>query len=102
MLKIDRTFTERLCAVDGTRSIVQAIISMAKALNMRIIGEGVERRDQMALLSEMGCDSLQGFLFSRPVLPAAIPGLLQQRHAVLAEFCALQHAPARGDSISAA
>ena len=101
MLKIDRTFTERLCAVDGTRSIVQAIISMAKALNMEIVAEGVERHDQMLLLSALGCDYLQGFLFSRPVPPAAVPGLLQHRHPVFAELHALPHA-AEGDGISTA
>src|SRR3569833_127195 len=69
VLKVDRTFTERLCEVNGTRSIVQAIISMGKALNMRIVAEGVELEEQMAVLNEMGCDYLQGFLLSRPVPP---------------------------------
>jgi diguanylate cyclase (GGDEF)-like protein/PAS domain S-box-containing protein len=83
VLKIDRTFTERLCDVNGTRSIVQAIISMAKALDMRIVAEGVEREEQIATLCEMGCDYLQGFLLSRPTLAADIPSLLQRRHALL-------------------
>ncbi|HEY2467180.1 MAG TPA: bifunctional diguanylate cyclase/phosphodiesterase [Terracidiphilus sp.] len=83
VLKIDRTFTDRLCAVNGTRSIVQAIISMAKALDMRIVAEGVEREEQIAVLSEMECDYLQGFLLSRPAEAADIPGLLQRRHALL-------------------
>jgi diguanylate cyclase len=69
--------------VNGTRSIVQAIISMAKALDMRIVAEGVEREEQIATLCEMGCDYLQGFLLSRPTLAADIPSLLQRRHALL-------------------
>jgi len=56
VLKIDRTFTERLCAEDGTRSIVEAILSMAKALGMRVVAEGVEQEEQMVMLAEMGCD----------------------------------------------
>jgi diguanylate cyclase (GGDEF)-like protein/PAS domain S-box-containing protein len=84
VLKVDRTFTERLCEANGARSIVQAIISMAKALKMRVVAEGVEREEQMFELSEMGCDYLQGFLFSRPVAPVDIPNLLKSRHSLLA------------------
>jgi len=100
ILKVDRTFTERLCEVDGARSIVQAIISMGKALNMRIVAEGVENEEQMSALSEMGCDYLQGFLFSRPVPPTAVPGVLQHRHPVLAELHRFRHPATAGESIS--
>jgi EAL domain-containing protein (putative c-di-GMP-specific phosphodiesterase class I) len=84
VLKVDRTFIERLCEVDGSRSIVQATISMAKALNMLIVAEGVESEDQLDVLKEMGCDYLQGFLLSRPILPNAIPDLIDHRHPLLA------------------
>ena len=83
VLKVDRTFTERLCEANGARSIVKAIISMAKALKMQVVAEGVEREEQMFELSEMGCDYLQGFLFSRPVAPVDIPNLLKGRHSLL-------------------
>jgi diguanylate cyclase (GGDEF)-like protein/PAS domain S-box-containing protein len=102
LLKIDRTFIERLCVVNGSRSIVQAIISMAQALHLSIIAEGVELKEQMVLLSEMGCDYLQGFLFSRPVLAAAVPALLQKPNPLLAELRAPQHAAATRESASAA
>jgi diguanylate cyclase (GGDEF)-like protein/PAS domain S-box-containing protein len=84
VLKVDRTFTARLCAEDGARSIVEAILSMAKALGMRVVAEGVEQEEQLLLLTEMGCDYLQGFLLSRPVGPKEIPRLLEQRHPLLA------------------
>ncbi len=90
-LKVDRTFTERLCEVNGTRSIVRAIISMAKALNMRIVAEGVEKEEQVTILREMGCDYLQGFLLSRPVPPGDIRGLLEHRHPLLANLCQLKY-----------
>jgi diguanylate cyclase (GGDEF)-like protein/PAS domain S-box-containing protein len=83
VLKVDRTFTERLCAVDGTRSIVQAMISMAKALNMRVVAEGVEREEQIVALSQMGCNCLQGFLLSRPAPASDVPSLLHRRHPLL-------------------
>jgi len=85
ILKVDRTFIERLCELDGTRCIVQAMISMAKALDMRVVAEGVEREDQVEVLREMKCDYLQGFLFSRPILPGAIPPLLEGPHPLLAD-----------------
>lgn len=83
VLKVDRAFTERLSAVDGTHSIVQAIISMAKALDMRVVAEGVESEEQLLALKEMGCDYLQGFLLSRPVQSSDIPYLLERRHPLL-------------------
>jgi diguanylate cyclase (GGDEF)-like protein/PAS domain S-box-containing protein len=84
VLKVDRTFTERLCEADGSRSIVQAMISMAKAMNMRVVAEGVELEEQLDVLKEMGCDYLQGFLLSRPIPPNAIPDLIHHRHPLLA------------------
>jgi EAL domain-containing protein (putative c-di-GMP-specific phosphodiesterase class I) len=58
---------------------------MAKALNMRVVAEGVEQEDQLSVLGELGCDYLQGFLFSRPLAPGDIPPLLPQRHPLLAK-----------------
>lgn len=91
VLKVDRTFTERLCQLNGSRSIVQAMISMAKALKMQVVAEGVEREDQVAALREMGCESLQGFLLSHPLPPAAVPGVLEAPHPLLAEFRGVSH-----------
>lgn len=84
-LKVDRTFTDRLCGVDGTVSIVQAMISMAKALNIRVVAEGVEKEEQVVKLSRMGCDYLQGFLLSRPAPAADIPSLLRCPNLLLAK-----------------
>lgn len=84
ILKVDRTFIERLCAIEGTRSIVQATISMAKALDMRVVAEGVEFEEQLDVLMSMGCDYLQGFLLSRPIPPVAVPRILESSHPLLA------------------
>jgi EAL domain-containing protein (putative c-di-GMP-specific phosphodiesterase class I) len=48
-------------------AIVSAVLGMAHALGMRVNAEGVEHEDQAHLLSEEGCEEVQGFLFSRPV-----------------------------------
>jgi len=48
-------------------AITTAIISMAKSLNLQILAEGVETKEQLALLKEKGCEVYQGFYFSKPV-----------------------------------
>lgn len=67
-LKIDRSFILCLKDVQG-RSLVAAIVAMAKSLNLRLVAEGVDDVAQMAFLREKGVDIIQGFLFTEP-LPA--------------------------------
>ena len=66
-LKIDRCFIAELDTSDDDSAIVQAIISMAKALGLRIVAEGVENAKQLEILKSLGCDQAQGYFFSRPV-----------------------------------
>lgn len=67
ILKIDRSFMERLPEPDGTRPIVEAIISMGRHLGLTIVAEGVETALQHMILKEAGCDAVQGYLFARPM-----------------------------------
>jgi EAL domain-containing protein (putative c-di-GMP-specific phosphodiesterase class I) len=76
-LKIDRTFVERICRPEGTYSIVDAIIAMAHSLHLEVVAEGVETEDQWICLRDLNCDTVQGFLFSRPVPAADVPALLR-------------------------
>lgn len=68
-LKIDRSFTRRIAEFNGTYPTVEAIISLAHTFGMKVVAEGVEDLEQLRLLRALGCDRVQGFLFSQP-LPA--------------------------------
>ena len=66
-IKVDRSFVNELLSDANDLAIVRAIIAMAKALQLTVTAEGVETAEQRALLEELGCDFLQGFLFSPAV-----------------------------------
>ena len=69
-LKIDRGFVKDLMTRADDASIVQAIISLAHSLRLKVVAEGVETPEQLDFLSSIGCDEYQGYHFSAP-LPAA-------------------------------
>jgi EAL domain-containing protein (putative c-di-GMP-specific phosphodiesterase class I) len=60
--------------------MVRGLIAFAKGLGLNVTGEGIETREQSALLRAMGCDSGQGYLFARPVAPAQLESLLKATH----------------------
>jgi PAS domain S-box-containing protein len=66
-LKIDRSFVRGLPECAENRGIVKAVISMAKSMDLEVIGEGVEDVDQLEFLRTEGCNQIQGFLMSKPV-----------------------------------
>jgi diguanylate cyclase (GGDEF)-like protein len=68
-VKIDRSFVASITASDADRAIVTAAISAAHALGQRVVAEGVETSQQLAVLGDLGCDEAQGFLVAQ-VLPA--------------------------------
>ncbi len=76
-IKIDRSFVRDLPKDSEDQAIAQAIISMGKALGMTVVAEGVETTEQQTFLRDHACDEMQGFLFSKPVPPEDIPGLLR-------------------------
>jgi diguanylate cyclase (GGDEF)-like protein len=69
-LKIDRAFVIQMTKSRQARSVVESVISMAHALGMRVVAEGVETAEDAAILRELGCDEAQGYFFGKPV-PAA-------------------------------
>ncbi len=66
-LKIDQSFTRGLTSNPEDHSIVTAVIRLAHSLGLRAIAEGVETQAQLDLLAGLGCDQIQGYLFSRPL-----------------------------------
>jgi diguanylate cyclase (GGDEF)-like protein/PAS domain S-box-containing protein len=76
ILKIDRSFVRGVGEVEEDTAIVRMVIDLAHTLGMKVVAEGIEEWGQATLLAEMGCDMGQGFYFSRPLLPEAVPGFL--------------------------
>ncbi len=66
ILKIDQSFVRDLGLRIGDNAIVAAIINMARALALRVVAEGVETEEQLAILKSLGCDEYQGFLYGHP------------------------------------
>ncbi|HEX8912658.1 MAG TPA: bifunctional diguanylate cyclase/phosphodiesterase, partial [Humisphaera sp.] len=89
-LKVDRSFVAGLTAADrrppgspaspgpqtGGAAVTRAIISMGRSLGMTVLAEGVETEPQRALLERLGCEAMQGYLFSPPVPAAKIDAML--------------------------
>jgi EAL domain-containing protein (putative c-di-GMP-specific phosphodiesterase class I) len=80
-LKIDRCFVEEMTRRPEDASIVGAIISLAHSLQMKVIAEGVETSEQLALLAQLGCDQYQGFFFSPALSPAQFVALVKKSNA---------------------
>ncbi len=76
-LKVDRSFVEGLGTEPEADGIVRAIIGMARALGLDVVGEGVETAGQLAELNQLGCDYAQGYLFARPLPPEEVTTLLE-------------------------
>ena len=65
-LKIDRIFINGIAESDRVRSLVQGIVALGRGLRMQTVMEGVERTDELRIISMLGCDIVQGFVFARP------------------------------------
>jgi diguanylate cyclase (GGDEF)-like protein/PAS domain S-box-containing protein len=77
-LKIDRAFVQELNSNPEDASIVRAVITLGKSLQMRVVAEGVESAVQLASLQEFLCPEGQGYLFGRAVPGEKLPGLLDE------------------------
>ncbi|NEX22351.1 EAL domain-containing protein [Thiorhodococcus mannitoliphagus] len=72
IIKIDKSFVQEAMSDKATAAIVKTIIELSKTLEMQVVAEGVETAEQAAMLADNGCDSLQGYFFSRPLPPEDI------------------------------
>ena len=84
-LKIDRSFVRELPSERDSLAIVGAIIALARELNLRVVAEGVETKEQLQFLRSRACDQYQGYLCSRPAPPEAFSILLRRRQSPRAE-----------------
>jgi diguanylate cyclase (GGDEF)-like protein/PAS domain S-box-containing protein len=71
IVKIDQSFVREITTNTSDRKIVEVIVRLARILNLRVVAEGVETSEQARLLRKMKCHELQGYHFSRPLLPDA-------------------------------
>ena len=76
-LKIDRSFTQKLDDNSGEAKIVHIITTLAQTMGMITVAEGIETEEQRKQLSQLGCQSAQGFLFARPLSAGAATDLLK-------------------------
>jgi diguanylate cyclase (GGDEF)-like protein len=75
-LKIDRSLISRICNSHDDSPVVSSTIILAKRMNLEVVAEGVETREQLVHLKVAGCDIAQGYHISRPVPPEQIPEFL--------------------------
>ncbi|PVV21770.1 MAG: hypothetical protein B6D79_13655 [gamma proteobacterium symbiont of Ctena orbiculata] len=76
-IKIDHSFIEDTLPSEYDQTIINGIISLAKGLHLRVTAEGVETENQKKVLSMLGCDEVQGTLYSQPVAADQALSLLE-------------------------
>jgi EAL domain-containing protein (putative c-di-GMP-specific phosphodiesterase class I) len=76
-LKIAQPFVEEISADSEARAIVQAIITLARAMSLRTVAEGVEQASQVHALRDMGADLLQGYYFGRAAPPSELQSITE-------------------------
>jgi len=81
-LKIDKTFVSDVCKDPHDTAIVRAIINLGHALDLTVVAEGVETKEQLQYLSALECDVVQGFLFSKALSVKAFEELLMEQRRV--------------------
>jgi len=66
-LKIDQSFVRGVHKDPDDRAIIQAVITLAHSLSLKVVAEGIEEKEQLSVLKEQGCDIIQGYYFSQPL-----------------------------------
>ncbi|MCX5572426.1 EAL domain-containing protein [Enterobacter sp. E-TC7] len=79
-LKIDKSFVASMLENEKSRRLVETIINIARTMEMTVVAEGIETDEQQAILTSLGCDYLQGYLFSLPLPAEQVPWLLLQKN----------------------
>lgn len=82
-LKIDKSFVDNICSNEKDAYIAESIIQLAHQLDIRVVAEGVELENQLALLKSQYCDVIQGYVFSKPLMPDELRKLLQENDSII-------------------
>lgn len=77
-MKIDKSFVDEILVDTVTAEITKAIISLGLKLGLKIIAEGVESKEQLEYLKDIGCEEIQGYLFSKPLDVLSFEKLLKE------------------------
>jgi EAL domain-containing protein (putative c-di-GMP-specific phosphodiesterase class I) len=77
ILKIDKSFVEGVSGASDESALARAIIDLGDSFQLRVVAEGIERRDQLEKLRALGCDLGQGFYFARPMDAPALAAMLE-------------------------
>ena len=80
VVKIDKSFVMQLHENKADRQIVETILSLAEAMKLEVIAEGVEQEQSLELLRELGCDYVQGFHVGHPTEPAELTAWIKEQH----------------------
>jgi len=80
ILKIDQSFVREVTLEQDNAAIVNAVITLGQSLHFRVVAEGVETEEQLELLKQLGCDEVQGYLFSRPLPAPEADAWLRAQH----------------------
>ncbi len=78
-LKIDKSFINNLASSNSDKAVTSAVISLGQKLNLKVIAEGVETREQVSFLRDNNCDEIQGYFLSRPIASEAIERLVEKK-----------------------
>jgi len=77
-LKIDKSFIDHLGLDEKSKHIIKAIINMSHDMGIKVLAEGVEKQEQLEILYHLGCDEIQGYIYSKPLPEEQLTKLLHE------------------------
>lgn len=92
-IKIDKTFSDSIEYDEKIYKIYRSIIALAQAIDAKVVAEGIENRDQVTILSKLGCDLIQGYFYSRPQHPADLEPFFDHEFKKALNVCPLKVVP---------
>ena len=85
LLKVDRSFVDKVATDAQSAELVQTIVQLGRSLDLQTVAEGIETAEQLSVLRDIGCEFGQGFLFSNPITPRLITAMLRSGLPMFAE-----------------